>query len=90
MKASQRHTAARVPFSTPEPETLERERPPIQSIDDVWCWMNTWGDLEQHDYTPRSGHWYGYRKAIKDMLAAFGAAGFAASQEAWDRWTWSA
>lgn len=72
-------------FSVPQVETLE----------DLWSWLNTWGDIEDHDRDAEplklSSHWRkGYEQAICDALHELENAGvtFAdVSKENWRKWS---
>lgn len=62
-------------------------RPEIRNIDDVWCWMNTWGDLHERGYEAGTSERLGYVAAISDLYKVLKQAGISdVPNAAWDRW----
>ena len=70
------------------PAAITRERPKIRNVEDFWCWLNTWGDEREHDFT--GWECTAYRACIHDAMRALEAAGITyetVPDEAWTRWT---
>lgn len=64
------------------------QRPSVRDIDDLWCWMNTWGNWDKHGYDWRAPESIGYRQCITDLMYALAEAGVDdVPDEAWARWT---
>ena len=64
--------------------------PDVASLDDLWAWMNTWGDLyDAHDGRHRSRDWRdGYQQAIRDLFNRLAEMGVEnCSDESWRRFT---
>ena len=62
----------------------------VRNADDVWAWMNTWGDLyERHEGRTRSRDFReGYEQAIRDLMTRLREMGVEnCSDEAWQRFT---
>lgn len=61
-------------------------RPPLRDVDDIWCWMNTWGDIDKHGY--HGVEKKAYEQAMMDLLRRFAEIGVHnVPDEAWRRWT---
>ena len=62
--------------------------PRVESVDDLWCWANIWGDLLSH---PRFTHAesLAYEAAIRDLMVRLEEMGVTLGQarEAWPKWS---
>lgn len=70
------------------------ERPRVESVEDIWCWANIWGDLNRHrkhaapDKLAESWE-KGYAKAIGDLMLRLSEMGieFEQAREKWPKWS---
>lgn len=60
----------------------------VRNVDDLWAWMNTWGDLHE-THEPADHEWrLGYEQAISDLMMRLREMGVEnCSDEAWRRFT---
>jgi len=76
------------------------ERPQVETLDDLWCYLNIWGDLlgkhrdagrTRSPETRLSTAWRkGYEQACRDAMDALEAAGVTwetVPDETWRKWS---
>jgi len=64
-------------------------RASVRHLDDLWAWMNTWGDLhEKHDGGDSREWRRGYEQAISDLMFRLAEMDVTnCSNESWRRFT---